>query len=163
MKTLDWFKKAVPAPTARQFTVQAGVHLEEVIEMYETLDIEGINMPEEITVLTALDAMRELATSLKSGALRVNTIRNPDKFIDGLGDQQVTLTGLAYMADVPLDKVLAEEIEPSNASKFVNGEAIFNEHGKIKKGPSYKEPNLSRFVPALKARIEKLFGNGTNR
>ena len=40
-----------------------------------------------------------------------------------------------------------DEVNKSNWSKFDSaGQPIFNEHGKIMKGPNYREPDLSAFV-----------------
>lgn len=39
-----------------------------------------------------------------------------------------------------------QEVNRSNWSKFENGEPIFDENGKIKKGPNYRPPDLSKFV-----------------
>ncbi len=39
-----------------------------------------------------------------------------------------------------------QEVNRSNYSKFVNGRAVFDENGKIKKGPDYSKPDLTKFV-----------------
>jgi hypothetical protein len=35
------------------------------------------------------------------------------------------------------------EVNRSNYSKFVNGRAVFDENGKIKKGADYSKPDLT--------------------
>jgi len=38
------------------------------------------------------------------------------------------------------------EVNRSNWSKFVDGKPLFDENGKIKKGPGYSKPDLSGLV-----------------
>ena len=45
-----------------------------------------------------------------------------------------------------LDKCF-EEVQNSNMSKLDdNGKPIYNEHGKVMKGPNYFRPDLKKFI-----------------
>ena len=54
--------------------------------------------------------------------------------------------GAGHAFGIDLDKCF-EEVQNSNMSKLdENGEPIYNESGKVMKGPNYFKPNLSKFV-----------------
>ncbi len=157
MNTLNWFKQALPNPTAVNFTVQLGVHLEEISE---TLDALVLNSDDATKIVQAqwwIGALKRLATALKTGEVYVDGVRSVGELIDGLADQHVTLTGLAHIAGLDFEGAKAE-VDRSNFSKFVEGQPIFNENGKIAKGPNYVPPNLESFIPAVEAQVKKLFG-----
>jgi hypothetical protein len=59
-----------------------------------------------------------------------------------LADQIVTAVGIASMLDMDIVGAL-QEVNRSNYSKFVNGRAVFDENGKIKKGADYSKPDLT--------------------
>ena len=60
-------------------------------------------------------------------------------------DQIVTAVGVAHMLGYDIEGALAE-VNASNFSKFENGQPVFNESGKIKKGTFYREPELLPFI-----------------
>lgn len=157
MNTLNWFKQALPNPTATNFTVQLGCHLEELIETLEALVMDSDDRQNVVTAYEAIDSIKRLANSLKVGSVYVAAVSSVDEMIDGLADQHVTLTGLAHIVNLDFDGAKAE-VDRSNFSKFVDGKAIFNENGKIAKGPDYTPPNLEPFIPAVEAQVIKLFG-----
>lgn len=157
MNTLNWFKQALPKPTATNFTVQLGCHLEELAETLESLVMDSDDRQNVVTAYEAIDSIKRLANSLKVGSVYVSAVSSVDELIDGLADQHVTLTGLAHIVNLDFDGAKAE-VDRSNFSKFVDGKAIFNENGKIAKGPDYTPPNLEPFIPAVEAQVIKLFG-----
>ena len=54
--------------------------------------------------------------------------------------------GAGHAFGINLDKCF-EEVQNSNMSKLdLNGKPIYNEKGKVMKGPNYFKPNLSKFV-----------------
>ena len=135
-----WHRRARPKPTDADFNVQLGCHLEEVVEMFDTLDFaneEGI----EYEVRATRVALNALARMLKSGEL-LATISDRKEFLDSLADQVVTSVGVGYCAGMKTADAVAA-VNRSNYSKFdKNGYPIFNEQGKIAKGPDYAPPNL---------------------
>jgi hypothetical protein len=72
---------------------------------------------------------------------------NRSEFLDSLADQIVTSVGCGTLIHMDITGAI-EEVARSNDSKFdpATGEPIFNEHGKIMKGPAYTPPSLARFV-----------------
>ena len=65
---------------------------------------------------------------------------------DALTDILYVTYGAGHAFGIDLDKCF-DEVQNSNMSKLdENGEPIFNESGKVMKGPNYFKPNLSKFV-----------------
>ena len=65
---------------------------------------------------------------------------------DALTDILYVTYGAGHAFGINLDKCF-DEVQSSNMSKLdENGEPIFNESGKVMKGPNYFKPNLSQFV-----------------
>ena len=57
------------------------------------------------------------------------------------------LTDILYVTyGIDLDKCF-DEVQKSNMSKLgINGKPIYNDSGKVMKGPKYFKPNLSKFL-----------------
>ena len=65
---------------------------------------------------------------------------------DALTDILYVAYGTGHAFGIDLDKCF-EEVQNSNMSKLgENGKPIYNESGKIMKGPKYFKPDLSKFV-----------------
>tara|TARA_Y100000817_G_C16782122_1_gene511060 strand:+ start:706 stop:1077 length:372 start_codon:yes stop_codon:yes gene_type:complete len=65
---------------------------------------------------------------------------------DALTDILYVTYGAGHAFGINLDKCF-EEVQNSNMSKLGNdGKPIYNENGKVMKGPNYFKPNLSKFV-----------------
>ena len=65
---------------------------------------------------------------------------------DALTDILYVTYGAGHAFGIDLDKCF-EEVQNSNMSKLdENGKPIYNESGKVMKGPSYFKPDLSKFV-----------------
>ena len=65
---------------------------------------------------------------------------------DALTDILYVTYGAGHAFGINLDKCF-EEVQNSNMSKLdENGKPIYNEHGKVMKGPNYFKPDLSKFV-----------------
>ena len=66
--------------------------------------------------------------------------------IDALTDILYVTYGAGHAFGVNLDECF-EEVQNSNMSKLDNdGKPIFNENGKVMKGPNYFKPNLNKFL-----------------
>lgn len=137
-KTKEWFVEAIPTPTVRNTTVQIAVHLEEVAEMLSA--ISGVDLPSEDMRQKLVAMLEEFSGHLKSGGGSV-IVTDRKEFLDGLTDQVVTAVGCGHMTGVDVVEGL-NRVNESNFSKFVNGKAVFDENGKIKKGPNYFKPDL---------------------
>ncbi|MDB4834662.1 nucleoside triphosphate pyrophosphohydrolase family protein [Candidatus Pelagibacter sp.] len=65
---------------------------------------------------------------------------------DALTDILYVTYGAGHAFGIDLDKCF-DEVQNSNMIKLgENGEPIYNESGKVMKGPNYFKPNLSKFV-----------------
>ena len=65
---------------------------------------------------------------------------------DALTDILYVTYGAGHAFGIDLDKCF-EEVQNSNMSKLgEDGKPIYNEKGKVMKGPNYFEPNLNKFV-----------------
>ena len=65
---------------------------------------------------------------------------------DALTDILYVTYGAGHAFGIDLDKCF-DEVQNSNMSKLdENGKPIYNEAGKVMKGPNYFKPDLSKFV-----------------
>ena len=65
---------------------------------------------------------------------------------DALTDILYVTYGAGHAFGIDLDKCF-DEVQNSNMSKLdVDGKPIYNEYGKVMKGPNYFKPDLSKFV-----------------
>ena len=66
--------------------------------------------------------------------------------VDALTDILYVAYGAGHAFGVNLDKCF-EEVQNSNMSKLgADGKPIYNEKGKVMKGPNYFKPNLNQFL-----------------
>jgi|TARA_B100000767_G_C19657705_1_gene489611 predicted HAD superfamily Cof-like phosphohydrolase len=65
---------------------------------------------------------------------------------DALTDILYVTYGAGHAFGINLDKCF-QEVQDSNMSKLdENGKPIYNEQGKVMKGPNYFKPNLKKFL-----------------
>ena len=89
-----------------------------------------------------LDLIKEELNELKE-AMNNNDLL---EVADALTDILYVTYGAGHAFGINLDKCF-EEVQNSNMSKLdENGKPIYNEHGKVMKGPNYFKPDLSKFV-----------------
>lgn len=135
-----WHCRARPKPDQEHFNVQLGCHFEEIVEMLDTIDFYDADQ-KEYDVHTTRVALNALARMLKSGELEA-LVTDRKELLDAIADQVVTGVGVAHCAHMDAGEAI-HRVNQSNWSKFDDdGHPIFNEHGKIAKGPKYAPPNL---------------------
>jgi predicted HAD superfamily Cof-like phosphohydrolase len=72
--------------------------------------------------------------------------KNLKEIADALTDILYVTYGAGYAYGIDLDKCF-KEVQRANMSKLgADGKPIYNEKGKVMKGPNYSEPNLKKFV-----------------
>ena len=72
--------------------------------------------------------------------------KNLTEVADALTDILYVTYGAGHAFGINLDKCF-EEVQISNMSKLgKDGKPIYNEFGKVMKGPDYFKPNLSKFI-----------------
>jgi len=89
-----------------------------------------------------LDLIREELSEL------TEAMNNKDllEVADALTDILYVTYGAGHAFGINLDKCF-EEVQNSNMSKLdEKGKPIYNEHGKVMKGPNYFKPDLSKFI-----------------
>ena len=89
-----------------------------------------------------LDLIKEELTEL------TEAMNNKDllEVADALTDILYVTYGAGHAFGINLDKCF-QEVQNSNMSKLdKNGKPIYNEQGKVMKGPNYFKPNLSKFI-----------------
>ena len=89
-----------------------------------------------------LDLIKEELTEL------TEAMNNKDllEVADALTDILYVTYGAGHAFGINLDKCF-QEVQNSNMSKLdENGKPIYNEQGKVMKGPNYFKPNLSKFI-----------------
>jgi predicted HAD superfamily Cof-like phosphohydrolase len=71
---------------------------------------------------------------------------DPKEAADALTDILYVTYGAGHAFGINLDKCF-DEVQKSNMSKLGNdGKPIYNEQGKVMKGPKYFKPDLSKFL-----------------
>ena len=76
-------------------------------------------------------------------AIKENNIK---EVADALTDILYVTYGAGHAFGINLDKCF-EEVQNSNMSKLGDdGKPIYNEHGKVMKGPNYFKPDLNKFI-----------------
>lgn len=142
-KTEEWFRRAIPQPSNKNFHTQLGCHLEEIAEMLEQLDSPYLLL--SVALKQTRLQVQQLGNLLK-GSNDLIEIRDEVEFMDALQDQIVTAVGTGYMKGYAMAEGHGE-VNRSNFSKFdEDGSPIFNEQMKIQKGPGYFKPNLQPFL-----------------
>ena len=100
------------------------------------------SFPNDKIISLRLDLIKEELSELKE-AIEKKDIK---EVADALTDILYVTYGAGHAFGINLDKCF-EEVQNSNMSKLgSDGKPIYNEHGKVMKGPSYFKPNLSKFV-----------------
>ena len=100
------------------------------------------SFPSDKIINLRLDLIREELLELKE-AIEKKDIK---EVADALTDILYVTYGAGHAFGINLDECF-EEVQNSNMSKLgSDGKPIYNEHGKVMKGPDYFKPNLNKFV-----------------
>ena len=103
---------------------------------------EKAGFPNEKITSLRYDLIKEELDELKE-ALDKKDIK---EVADALTDILYVTYGAGHAFGIDLDKCF-EEVQNSNMSKLgEDGKPIYNENGKVLKGPKYFKPNLKKFV-----------------
>ena len=98
--------------------------------------------PDEKTIQLRYDLIKEELNELEH-AMKTKNLK---EVADALTDILYVTYGAGYAYGIDLDKCF-KEVQRANMSKLgTDGKPIYNEKGKVMKGPNYSEPNLKQFV-----------------
>ena len=98
--------------------------------------------PDEKTMKLRYDLIKEELNELEY-AMKTKNLK---EIADALTDILYVTYGAGFAYGINLD-ICFKEVQRANMSKLgEDGKPIFNEKGKVMKGPNYCEPNLKQFV-----------------
>ena len=98
--------------------------------------------PKEKIIKLRYDLIKEELNELQNAI----KIKNLKEIADALADILYVTYGAGHAYGIDLDKCFSE-VQRSNMSKLgEDGKPIYNEKGKVMKGPKYFKPNLKQFI-----------------
>ena len=161
----EWFGVTLSANNFKQLWIPAGfahgfLTLSEFAEVLYKTDKYWNNKyersikwnDEQIAIKWPLEKLRTkkpiISTKDQKSISFYKAIKDKDilEVADALTDILYVTYGAGHAFGIDLDKCF-EEVQNSNMSKLdENGKPIYNESGKVMKGPNYFKPDLSKFV-----------------
>ena len=103
---------------------------------------ERAEFPNDKIISLRYELIREELAELR-GALEKKDLK---EVADALTDILYVTYGAGHAFGIDLDKCF-QEVQNSNMSKLgKDGKPIYNDMGKVMKGPNYFKPNLKKFV-----------------
>ena len=103
---------------------------------------EKAEFPDDNVVKLRFDLIEEELIELREAISK----KDINEVADALTDILYVTYGAGHAFGINLDKCF-EEVQNSNMSKLgEDGKPIYNDKGKVMKGPNYFEPNLNKFV-----------------
>ena len=103
---------------------------------------EKASFPDEKITSLRYDLIKEELGELKEAIDK----KDLKEVADALTDILYVTYGAGHAFGIDLDKCF-EEVQNSNMSKLgPDGKPIYNDKGKVMKGPNYFKPNLEKFV-----------------
>lgn len=156
----EWFVKAdsnKDVHDVQNLSAQFGAHIEEFRELFVALNkLIGDKSNGKFPAL--IDMLKTVETEFYTGKYNecMNGLFCPvyndelaevtNEIVDSFGDQMFTATGCLKRMLVNPKEVL-HRVNHSNFTKFdENGNPIYNEHGKVTKGPLYTKVDFSDLV-----------------
>ena len=120
-------------------------NFEDVKKFMEAFGQKVINktqFPDEKTMNLRFDLIKEELNELEQ-AMKEKDLK---EIADALTDILYVTYGAGCAYGIDLDKCF-KEVQRANMSKLgTDGKPIYNEKGKVMKGPNYSEPNLKKFI-----------------
>ena len=112
------------------------------MEIFGQIVVTKPQFPDNKTMQLRYDLIKEELDELKQAMKD----KNLKEIADALTDILYVTYGAGFAYGIDLDKCF-KEVQRANMSKLgADGKPIYNEKGKVMKGPSYSEPNLKQFV-----------------
>ena len=103
---------------------------------------EKAEFPDKKITLLRLNLIKEELEELKEAVEK----KNLTEVADALTDILYVTYGAGHAFGINLDKCF-KEVQNSNMSKLGDdGKPIYNESGKVMKGPNYYKPDLKKYV-----------------
>jgi|TARA_B100000795_G_scaffold257454_1_gene230705 predicted HAD superfamily Cof-like phosphohydrolase len=103
---------------------------------------DKMEFPNENIVQLRCDLIQEELEELKQAIID----KDLKEVADALTDILYVTYGAGHAFGIDLDKCF-DEVQKSNMSKLgADGKPIYNENGKVMKGPNYFKPDLNKFL-----------------
>ena len=103
---------------------------------------KSASFPDENIIKLRLKLIKEELEELEQALNDKNLL----EVADALTDILYVTYGAGHSFGINLDACF-EEVQRSNMSKLdENGKPIYNEYGKVMKGPNFSKPNLKQFI-----------------
>ena len=103
---------------------------------------ESASFPDENIIKLRLKLIKEELEELEQALNDKNLL----EVADALTDILYVTYGAGHSFGINLD-VCFDEVQRSNMSKLdEDGKPIYNEYGKVMKGPNFSKPNLKQFI-----------------
>ena len=103
---------------------------------------ESASFPDENIIKLRLKLIKEELEELEQALNDKNLL----EIADALTDILYVTYGAGHSFGINLDACF-EEVQRSNMSKLdENGKPIYNEYGKVMKGPNFSKPNLKQYI-----------------
>ena len=114
------------------------------------LFMKTFNQDVKVSSSLSTDKINSLRISLINEELeelkKAISEKNLNEVADALTDILYVTYGAGHAFGINLDKCF-EEVQNSNMSKLgSDGKPIYNDSGKVMKGPNYFKPDLSKFI-----------------
>ena len=104
---------------------------------------EKAEFPNEKIIKLRYNLIKEELEELKEAIEQ----KDMTEIADALTDILYVTYGAGHAFGINLDKCF-NEVQESNMSKLgEDNKPIYNEHGKVMKGPNYFKPNLNKYLP----------------
>ncbi len=103
---------------------------------------EKAEFPDNAILKLRIDLIQEELDELKEAVSR----KDLKEVADALTDILYVTYGAGHAFGINLDKCFSE-VQNSNMSKLgIDGKPIYNDQGKVMKGPNYFKPDLTKFI-----------------
>ena len=103
---------------------------------------EKAEFPDNAILKLRIDLIKEELDELKEAVSR----KDLKEAADALTDILYVTYGAGHAFGINLDKCFSE-VQNSNMSKLgIDGKPIYNDQGKVMKGPNYFKPDLTKFI-----------------
>ena len=139
----QWQQTARPDASEKDTSLALGIFLEEVAEvLFEFKQTTKDNEDYLVNLSETRHALNRLAFQLKRGRTAVEVDGSRENLVKELADVVVTAVGLGHVLqlNVPL---ACERVNQSNWSKFVDGAPVYDDDGKVIKGPGYVKADMT--------------------
>lgn len=131
-----------------QATLYTGLQLEEMAEKIHAISGGALTADERAYLEEQSNQIKLLGNLFKSGKFMGNLGRAAhEKLIDADFDLAFVSLGALYSTSIDGDGAIAEGCA-SNMAKLVDGKAVRDTNGKIKKPAGWVEPDFTKFVDA---------------